>query len=28
MPIDLKGYANDVEEQINQIHEDLAPLEA
>jgi hypothetical protein len=28
MPIDLKGYANDVEEQINPIHEDLAPLEA
>jgi hypothetical protein len=28
MPIDLKAYAKDVEEQISQIHEDLAPLEA
>jgi hypothetical protein len=28
MPIDLKGYANEVEEQINPIHEDLAPPEA
>ncbi|PJG50685.1 hypothetical protein CVM73_35025 [Bradyrhizobium forestalis] len=28
MPIDLKAYAKDVEEQIKQIRDDLAPLEA
>lgn len=28
MPVDLKAYAKDVEEQITQIHDDLAPLEA
>jgi hypothetical protein len=28
MPIDLKAYTKDVEEQISQIHEDLAPFEA
>lgn len=28
MPIDLKAYAKDVEEQIKRIRDDLAPLEA
>lgn len=28
MPVDLKAYAKDVEEQIKQIRDDLAPLEA
>ena len=28
MPVDLKAYAKDVEEQIRQIRDDLEPLEA
>lgn len=28
MPVDLKAYAKDVEEQIKRIRDDLAPLEA
>lgn len=28
MPVGLKAYAKEVEEQIGQIHDDLAPLQA